>query len=306
MTFEHGTLWRLVVEATERGLRLGALVPIPTGVVFIEEGRVRFLVRIMASLARKKEERKRQDAEEAAGKIVNPFLPFDQDLFVADVSDTHVALLNKFNVVDHHLLIVTRHYEEQETLLTLRDFDALWRCMSEYESLGFYNGGVEAGASQKHKHLQVVPLPLSPHGPVVPVEPLLAAASTGDDCLGFAPGFPFLHAFARLRPGIARSPVAAAQETFSLYGCMLTSLGMSAPEPNEKRLVPQSMPYCLLVTREWMLLVPRSREHFEDISLNSLAYAGSFFVTTDEQFLRLQSAGPMEVLASVALPIQKA
>jgi ATP adenylyltransferase len=298
-------LWKLVLDATERGLRLGALAPIPTGLAFIEEGGVRFLVRVMAILARKREERKKQDTGEAAGEKVNPFLPYDRDLFVAEVSDTHVALLNKFNVVDHHLLIVTRHHEEQEALLTLRDFEALWRCMSEYESLGFYNGGVEAGASQRHKHLQVVPLPLSPEGPPVPVEPLLSAASMGNDCLGVVPGFPFLHAFARLCPDIGRSPEAAAQETFGLYGLMLTSLRMSVPERNAERLVLQSLPYCLLVSREWMLLVPRSREHFEDISLNSLAYAGSFFVSTDEQFLRLQSAGPMKALAGVALPVQK-
>ena len=46
-------------------------------------------------------------------------------MFVADVSDTHLCLLNKFNVIEHHLLIVTRKFEHQETLLTVRDFQAV-------------------------------------------------------------------------------------------------------------------------------------------------------------------------------------
>ena len=122
---------------------------------------------------------------------------------MADISDTHAAILNKFNVLEHHLLIITRDFEDQETLLTLRDFQALWTCMSEYNGLGFYNGGVAAGASQPHKHLQLVPLPLAPEGPQVPIEPLLAAAEF-DGALGTVPAFPFLHVFARIESGLAR------------------------------------------------------------------------------------------------------
>lgn len=64
---------------------------------------------------------------------------------------------------------------------------------------------------------------------------------------------------------------------------------------------PQSLPYDLIITRAFLLLVPRSREFFEDISLNSLAYAGSFFVRDAEQLERLKSAGPLKALASAAL-----
>ena len=69
-------------------------------------------------------------------------------------------LLNKYNVVPHHLLIITRHFESQESALTQADFQALWTCLAEYDSLGFYNSGESAGASQPHKHLQTVPLPM--------------------------------------------------------------------------------------------------------------------------------------------------
>jgi ATP adenylyltransferase len=51
-----------------------------------------------------------------------------------------------------------------------------------------------------------------------------------------------------------------------------------------------------------MLVVPRARERFEDISINSLAFAGSFFVRDAKHAHALAAAHPMSVLASVALP----
>jgi ATP adenylyltransferase len=205
------------------------------------------------------------------------------------------VVLNKFNVVEHHLLIVTRGFEDQDTLLTLQDFEALWFCMTEFNNLGFYNGGREAGASQQHKHLQLVPLPLAPEGPAIPIEPLFdGVGAPGEPCA--IPAFSFLHSFVRLTPDIARDPAAAAKTSFALYGEMLHSVGLNTPDAS--RLVVQSMPYCFLVTRGWMLLVPRSQEFFDGISLNSLAYAGSLFVRDEGQLARLKTFGPMKALAS--------
>ena len=223
---EKGSLWERVVAATKHALSAGAIVPIPTDYTFIEgAAECGSSYRVLAGLGRKDEARKKQESEQR-GKNANPFLPPEKDLVVADISETHLAVLNKFNVVENHLLIVTRAFEDQDMLLTLPDFEALWLCMAEYNSLGFYNGGREAGASQRHKHLQLVPLPLAPEGLRVPVDPLLARAPEG---MGEVPEFPFLHSFVRLGEGLARSPLEAARKTFELYGAMLSRTGMTAP-----------------------------------------------------------------------------
>jgi len=296
MIVQRGTLWRGIVETTRSALANGALLPVPTNHAFIEDGGLRFFVRVLSSLRRKDEARKKQDAGSIGGKGVNPFLPPEKDLIVADLTDTHIAVLNKFNVVEHHLLIVTRGFEDQDTLLTLQDFEALWLCMAEFNGLGFYNGGRVAGASQRHKHLQLVPLPLAPEGPPIPIEPLFdGMGAPGEPCT--IPAFLFLHSFVRLAPDLARDPAAAAK-TFALYGEMLHSVGLNTPDAS--RLIVQSMPYCFIVTRGWMLLVPRSREFFDGVSLNSLAYAGSLFVRDKEQLARLKAFGPMKALASAA------
>ncbi len=294
------TLWQDILRTTEQALATGALHSIPTHQEFIDDGGVRFFVRVLAGLRRKAEARKEQDAAARAGRNVDPFLPPERDLTVAEVSDTHTAVLNKFNVVERHLLIVTRHFEDQEMLLTLSDLEALWACMAEFESLGFYNGGAAGGASQKHKHLQLVPLPLAATGPAVPTAPLLSKAAFDARGIGAIPRFDFRHAFVRLPEGLWEKPLEAAKRTFELYGSMLNHVGMTPPAPSG--LTPQSLPYCLLMTREWMLLVPRSKEHFEDISFNSLAFAGSLFVMREQQLARLREYGPLKALREVSLP----
>jgi ATP adenylyltransferase len=296
--FVPGSLMRSIEVVSARALATGALRPIATSHVFVEQRGVRFFVRVLASLARKDEARWRQEQQAAAGRPANPFLPYERELYVADVSGTHVAILNKFNVVERHLLVVTRAFEDQRSLLTLRDFEALRSCMDEFPGLGFYNGGVEAGASQQHKHLQLVPLPLAPEGPAVPIEPLLpAGAAAGEPAA--VPGFDFRHAFARLRPA-RRGDAGSAREAYACYGALLERAGLQPPAGGGTGL--QSGPYCLLVTDGWMLLVPRSREFFGQISVNSLGFAGALLVRNEEQLRALAETGPFTALRETALP----
>lgn len=296
MVIEKGTLWQRLAAATERAQRVGALQPVPTRYTFVEENGIFYFVRVLESLKRKDEARKKQEGSEKSGKNINPFLPPEPDLTVGEITESHIAVLNKFNVLENHLLIVTREFEDQDTLLTLRDFEALWLCMAEYGSLGFYNGGREAGASQQHKHLQIVPLPLAPEGPAVPVEPLFPRVPSGVPAV--IPGFPFLHSYVRL-DGISADASDAARNSFELYGGMLKRTGIHPPVPG--RVTRHSMPYCLLAARGWMLLVPRCREFFENISLNSLAFAGSFFVRDEDQLARLKAHGIMKALREVTV-----
>ena len=184
-------------------LASGVLRPIETGQEFLDDGGVRFVIRVAANLARKAAVRERQDlSQRAGGPPPNPFLPHEPALFVADLTDTHLALLNKFNVLDHHLLIVTRRFVHQETLLDEADFTAQSLAMADHAGLGFYNGGAVAGASQPHKHLQWAPLPLVESGPAVPIAPLLPAVRRVGE-VGIVPELPFRHAFVALDPARA-------------------------------------------------------------------------------------------------------
>lgn len=297
LTLEPGTLWLKIKQCSERALACGALHPIPTESEFVEEAGIRFLVRLLSNLARKEEAKKKQEEKRAtSGKDFNPFLPYDKDLFVADISETHVCLLNKFNVVDYHLLLVTREFEEQEMLLNLQDFAAMWAVLKEFDGLAFYNGGKLAGASQRHKHLQLVPLPLVANGLRFPVEEALSKA-VFLGAIANVPIFPFQHALSRLELQ-EKSIMEAAKITLECYYNLLRAVGLLTGnvESNSK----QSGAYNLLATREWMLIIPRAQESFESIPINSLGFAGTLFIRNEQQLQILKKYGPLTVLTNVA------
>ncbi|MGG1948629.1 phosphorylase [Trinickia sp. NRRL B-1857] len=284
-------LWPALVAQSAHALACGAIHPIETTQTTLDDAGVRFVVRQVSSLVRKSSQTRR-----STGSFVDPFLPHDPDLFVADLSPTHFALLNKFNVIDRHLLIVTRAFEPQEALLDRDDFQAWFACLNAFDGLGFYNGGRDAGASQPHKHLQIVPLPLGDAGQALPIDVLIDAASP-EPAIGRLPGLPFDHAFARLVPG---SVSEMADQALERYRTLLGTVGLGALKVAGRDH--QSGPYNLLVTPKWMLLVPRSAEQVEGIAVNSLGFAGSLFVRNAQEMETVRAIGPMTLLRRVALP----
>ena len=296
--------WSHVRDCARRALQCGALQPIDTRTEFADDGDVTFVIRIPKSAGRK-----RVAGKPARGSPArNPFLPYQRELFVADISPTHVCLLNKFSVVENHVLIVTRAFEDQTSPLTLDDFAALWRCLEPRTSLGFYNGGRQAGASQPHKHLQVVPLPLTSRGPAIPIEPLLPVGEwhvSKSEPTSQA-RLPFRHAFARLSSGGLSSGGGAVQDgavqdgaddsrkAFAVYRHMLEQLGVRRNDAG------RLSPYNVLVTRDWMLVVPRSHDAYESISINALGFAGSLFVRDEQQSECVRKIGPLQLLRHVA------
>jgi len=278
--FAPGTLRRRLRRTTAQARASGALIPIDTRAETIIDSGVPFTVRVIENLARK---------ERAKTRPGDPFLPPEPELLVAGAAPRHLCVLNKFNVVEEHLLIVTREFEEQELLPDAGDFEALLRCMREFPSLGFYNGGKTAGASQRHKHLQLVPLPLYPDaGPPIPAE---AALKSG--------ALPFLHAWESCPAAWLEDPARYAAEAAGLLEGLLARTGI--PARQEGGRAAQSAPYNMLMTRDWMLVVPRSAESAAGASINALGFAGSLLVRDAAALGSLRALGPMSALRNVAL-----
>jgi ATP adenylyltransferase len=285
--------WLDVIAQTERALACGALRSFDTVQSVIEDGGVRFLVRQAANLARKDEASKlaAKSAADAASEWRDPFSPCEEALRVGDIGERHFLLLNKFNVLAHHLLIVTTDFEPQECLIGETDFAALFACLDRFDGLGFYNGGTIAGSSQPHKHLQMVPLPLDADTrEALPIEPHLEAART--DGIFRAPELAFAHAAAWLDNNDAA-------HAHIVYLRLLEAIGVEALDV--AGVAHQSAPYNLLVTRRWMLAVPRSVSHVEGVAVNALGFAGSLFVRDDAQRGIVESRGPMKLLADAAI-----
>lgn len=203
-------------------------------------------------------------------RAADPFLPYEAELYVADMGPTHVCLLNKYPVIDNHLLLITREFESQEEPLTQQDFIALSRLLDEADGLIFYNCGADAGASQLHKHMQWVPRTLGERCDRLPLEPDVQP-------------LPFHHHWQSLHG------VKSAQAWYDIYQSALQTLGW---QPGRA--------YNLLLTRQWLLVIPRCCANWNGISINSLAFVGSFFVMDSQQAEQLQQGGFFKVLSAVS------
>lgn len=287
-----GTLYAQLITRTQQAKQSGALQSIATDYEILTAGNLEFLVRIVANL-----DRKAKLQNQPQPKNFNPFLPYDADLFVTDLSDQHLGLLNKFNVVDHHLLMVTREFVSQDTWLDEADCLAMAIVLTEVDGLVFYNGGQAAGASQPHKHLQMVPLPFIPDRLLLPISPLIAAASL--EGISRIPDFSFVHAVVPLTLDWTATAQTLAPQLLALYHELLAAIGLSFAANS----LEATGAYNLLVTREWMLMVLRSQPSFEGIAINSLGFAGSLLVRNPEELAYLKRMGPMTVLQNVGVAL---
>jgi sulfate adenylyltransferase (ADP) / ATP adenylyltransferase len=291
-------LWQLTRDRTRSALACGSLQSIPTHYEWLESGGIKFLVRVVDNIQRRVDARREQTQK---GPDFNPFLPYEPELFVCDLGPNHVCLLNKFNVVEHHLLVITRQFESQETLLTRSDFAALWNVLREIDGLAFYNGGALAGASQPHKHLQVVPLPFVPDDPQpharLPIEPLIQAALA--EGLAQVPSLPFVQAIVPLHLDQATAPETASAQLQTAYHQALQACDLAIGDGITA--TPASGAYNLLATRDWLFLVPRSRDGWDKIGVNSLGFAGALLVKNATQLAHLKAQQPLEILTQVSL-----
>ncbi|MDI9547722.1 MAG: phosphorylase [Chloroflexota bacterium] len=288
-----GALWELTCATTAKALAGGALQPIKATRTTVVDAGIPFEVHV-ADLPPEAPPQPLKPAYVEDG--FDPFLPYDPALYVADLSPTHVCLLNKFNVLDYHLLMVTRAFEHQETWLTLADMEAMCLCLAEFEGLAFFNGGRIAGASQRHKHLQYVPLPLLPGGTGLPIAPALDVVRWEGD-FGATPLFSLAHALVRLDPAWLADPRDAAARTLDRYWALLDFVGIERGDDER-----QTRAYNLLATREWMLVIPRSQDAYEGIAVHGLGYAGSFMVWDEARLQLLRQTGPLAVLRAVGEP----
>ncbi|MGA1621565.1 MAG: ATP adenylyltransferase family protein [Synechocystis sp.] len=279
-----GQLWPRLVEQSRYALRMGALQPIATESSCLAVGETQFMVRILANLHRKKTTTQQQRQEKR-----NPFLPFEADLLVGYFSQTHLGLLNKFNAVDHHLLIVTRQFEDQQTPLNPPDFAAAVQVLQEKPGLIFYNSGPIAGASQPHRHLQWIPFPLGENGHAFPLASLFTQALTEPNAL------PFKLAIAPLTADSLGSGDGG-HHCHQIYRQLLQQLDLH-PDPSQN-----PCPYNLLMTADFLCVIPRSQESYQGIAVNALGFAGGLLVRDQAQLQTLKALGPFNLLQQVGIP----
>jgi ATP adenylyltransferase len=118
--------------------------------------------------------------------------------------------------------------------------------------------------------------------------------------IGIAADLPFLHAIAPLDRTWGNNPAIAARETARCYRQALTAIGLPPTG------IAQTGAYNLLMTRDWLLVVPRSRESVDGdagkISINALGFAGTLLAKNEAQRDWLRQRSPLDLLLQVSQP----
>jgi len=215
----------------------------------------------------------------------------------------HELLLNKFNVVDHHLLVVTKEFEQQTESLNESDFASVWKVLRAFPcpgGLAFYNCGDASGHSQPHKHVQMVPLPFADGAESpAPLDALIVSAAAEAGCTGVeqlgrpftVPSLPFEHVCCMLHATHERVTTANLARWFGQL---------------RETTLQTSDSWNLVMTMDWMMMVPRSAERTGSVALNALGYAGTLLVRSREELEQVRQTGPLELLQRTAYTKAKA
>ncbi|MEA5475054.1 ATP adenylyltransferase [Synechococcus sp. CCY9201] len=267
-------LWRRALAVSERALAAGALVPLRTERVPHPSSAPFVLRRLLSSTPKHLR---------AGGPKPNPFLPWEPLLQVELLGESHVVLLNKFPVQRGHLLLITSQWQAQAGWLQENDWASVAHVASDTGGLWFFNSCAEAGASQPHRHLQL--LPRHPGEPSCPLAPRLRCQLDG-----LAPAWPWAYRLSRRHDPLGCSDLP------SLYQEHCRSLGLGSPESDRQ----PRHPYNLLFDDDWFLTVRRVREHAAGFSVNALGFAGCLLCCPSSRLDWIETEGPFRLLQEVA------
>lgn len=217
----------------------------------------------------------------------NPFLPPDPGCFIQCIEPQHNLLFNKYSLTPLHMLLTTQEYASQDEPLERSDFEAAFNTLQLLQAeaeredwLFFYNNGPMSGASQPHRHLQLIPT-------IGTGVPLVHTLDT------FAASFPCQ--FRRFEAGDSVDGAGIVDRWYQAYDRMLTALQY------EKAVSSMNV----LFTSRWMLLVKRSRASLRDRpewKPNSLIFAGFLLAKSDEEIELIRSVGPMQIVRELTMP----
>ncbi|KAI1433393.1 HIT-like domain-containing protein [Xylaria sp. CBS 124048] len=301
----------LIKEAFAKARASGDLIYYPTEVAVLLVGSFAFQLRFSPSLAHKP--RPPRPVEPNA----RPFNPFENPspaLLVAQLP-SHRLVLNKFAIVPEHFLLVTRDFKPQTHLLEADDIDAAYACVQAYHDVGkelfvFFNSGEHSGASQPHRHLQLLPVELMKEG--------LESAEYGSDWAVLANKVASGQHEKTLPFTVFTSPVNAEMSAEAkhlayllLYkraiGAVMASV--EAAEEGEAQIS-----YNFAMTRDSMILCPRTSEATRifdgdgkdvgSVSLNGTVLAGTALVKNELEWdvLRTSKTALSDVLARIGVP----
>eukprot|EP00828_Plagiopyla_frontata_P037627 TRINITY_DN49413_c0_g1_i1.p2 TRINITY_DN49413_c0_g1~~TRINITY_DN49413_c0_g1_i1.p2 ORF type:complete len:174 (-),score=26.10 TRINITY_DN49413_c0_g1_i1:56-577(-) len=154
--------------------------------------------------------------------------------------------------------------------------------MQALDGFCYYNSGNQSGASQQHKHFQILPFNEIKKSQIIKqITKQATKIKNKKEQIFQYKEFNFMHSIMAftLKEPLEKQILNAYQQCF--IDCF-----------NELETKFQTS-YNLIITQEWLMLVPRKRSHMlqntnNPVSVNAMAFTGSIAVKNEQQFENLQ------------------
>ena len=215
------------------------------------------------------------------GPKQNPFCPWEKILEIDKIGSNHQLILNKYPVQKGHILLITNNWKPQNGWLDIYDWKAIQKVNKDTSGLWFFNSSPIAGASQPHRHFQL--LRRSKDEISCPREKWFLEMKINIDN------------YSKLTKNIIVSKFNFLDNSISLFELYLElckKLGIGDPISDEK----PRYPYNLLITNKWIAIIKRSNDHIHGFSINALGFAGYLLVTEKSDIYYLKEFGPEKLL----------
>ncbi|WP_413682438.1 ATP adenylyltransferase [Prochlorococcus sp. MIT 1011] len=217
----------------------------------------------------------------------NPFIPWDTRLQILPINDKHTLILNKYPVQIGHMLLITNCWKPQNGWLDEDDFEAIINVDNDTTGLWFFNSSKEAGASQPHRHFQL--LPRHYNESICPRYEWFCALLNNTQDINSE----ISHCIS-IRPR-NKTEELNSNDLFNSYKSMAKEMNIGEIDLNNKPL----KPYNLLITSKWIALITRKTDRSNGFSINALGFAGYFLGTKRSDVDTLIRFGPERILMDV-------
>ncbi|GAB0131749.1 hypothetical protein EsDP_00000208 [Epichloe bromicola] len=213
---------------------------------------------------------------------------------IGRLAESHVLAFNGYSCYRPHFLLVTLDgHRRQWEPLCIDDFRAVDAFLEAYgkENLLFFNGGVEAGCSRLHKHLQAIPKRSFDGNPWRNVD-------ENSDAIPFA----YFEQKLRTKSSSEATPEATPEATLEVYKAGLDfverTLGYKTMEENKNRAPPHNV----IMDGDRMVVIPRRATGNGLVGANAAGMLGMVWTQSKETMQLWLDAGPRNVLEQGGSP----
>ncbi len=272
-------IWSKALESSRKAIDCGALIPLETIKSETISSKSDYELRFLKSPIPK--------YLIEYGPKRNPFIPWDTKLEIQSINNKHTLILNKYPVQLGHMLLITNTWEAQNGWLNIDDFKAIVKVDNDTTGLWFFNSCKQAGASQPHRHFQL--LPRHYHEKICPRYNWFSCLLNDNVSINSD-----ISHRVSIKPR-NNDVNTDAIDLFNSYKSMVKDMNLGEENSVEKPL----KPYNLLITSDWISLITRKTDKSHGFSINALGFAGYFLGTKKSDVDTLIRFGPEEILKHV-------